>query len=99
MWVLEGAEQAGLKLVREPGSVLSAALAEIDPIATPLGAGGVSVLNMMGSRWRKGPAGLEHIHEAARLRWVADPSYRPKPLAPFADEILDSVREAARAAA
>jgi hypothetical protein len=98
MWVLEGAEAAGLKLAREPGSVLSAALAEIDPIGPPLGDRGFSALAMMGSRWRRGPAKFEHIHEAARLRWIADPRYRPRPLTPFADEILASVRTTARAA-
>lgn len=97
MWVLEGAEAAGLKLAREPGSVLSACLAEIDPIGAPIGGEGVSVLNLMGARWRKGPERFDDIHEAARLRWVANRRYRPKPLGPFADQIWTSVREAAAA--
>jgi uncharacterized protein (DUF2235 family) len=97
MWVLEGAEAAGLTLAREPGSVLSGCLAEIDPIDAPIGDKTVSILNLMGTRWRKGPERFEDIHEAARLRWVANPRYRPKPLAPFADEMVASVREAAAA--
>jgi uncharacterized protein (DUF2235 family) len=94
IWVLEGAEQAGLKLAREPGSVLSAALAEIDPIEAPLGDKTFSVLSALGSRWRRGPERLDDIHEAARLRWVANPGYRPRPLAPFADAIAASVLQA-----
>lgn len=94
MWVLEGAEQAGLKLGREPGSVLSAALAEIDPIGAPLRDDGPSVLGLMGRRWRRGPARFDDIHEAACLRWAANPRYRPAPLARFADEIMASVRQA-----
>jgi uncharacterized protein (DUF2235 family) len=97
LWVLEGAEAAGLTLAREPGSVLSACLAEIDPIGAPFGGDKVSVLNAMGTRWRKGPERFEDIHEAARLRWVANRKYRPKPLAPFADEMVAAVREAAAA--
>jgi uncharacterized protein (DUF2235 family) len=92
MWVLEGAERAGLTLQREPGSVISACLAEIDPIATPIG--GVSALGPIASRWRKGLARFEDVHEAARLRWIANPRYRPAPLAPFADEMAAALPKA-----
>ncbi len=92
LWVLEGAEQAGLAIAREPGSVISACLADIDPINAPI-SGGVSRLGPLATRWRTGLTRFEDIHEAALLRWVGNPSYRPKPLAPFAEEITRSVRE------
>jgi uncharacterized protein (DUF2235 family) len=91
MWVLEGAERAGLAVEREPGSVISASLAEIDPIHARVG--GVSRLGPVATRWRQGLTRFEDIHEAARLRWVANRSYRPAPLAPFAGEIEASLRE------
>jgi len=87
LWVLEGAEQAGLTLRREPGSVLSGCLAEIDPIGAPIDQR-FSLLNLAGARWRRGLARYEDIHEAARLRWAANPSYRPASLAPFAERML-----------
>lgn len=99
LWVLEGAEQAGLALVREPGSVLSAAMAEIDPIGASLsGQKRASVLDLMGSRWRGGLARFEDLHETACLRWLADRSYRPKPLLPFARDIGTSLSRDAHAA-
>jgi hypothetical protein len=91
LWVLEGAEQMGLALAREPGSVLSGALAEIDPIGAALAGKSGGVLDLMGSRWRVGPARFEDLHETARLRWLADRSYRPKPLRRFAREIAESL--------
>jgi uncharacterized protein (DUF2235 family) len=97
MWVVEGAEHAGLCFAREPGSVLSSALAEIDPIGAPIGAKGFSLLKAAGSRWRTGLKRPEDVHEAARLRFAADPAYRPEPLKPFERDILAAVR--ARAAA
>jgi uncharacterized protein (DUF2235 family) len=99
LWVLEGAEQMGLALVREPGSVLSGAMAEIDPIGARLsGKTRASVLDLMGSRWRGGLMRYEDLHETARLRWVADRSYRPKPLQRFAGDIAASLQADARAA-
>jgi uncharacterized protein (DUF2235 family) len=95
MWVIEGAEQAGLTFAREPGSVLSAALAEIDPIDAPLKASkGVSLMGLVGSRWRRGLDSFADLHETARLRWAGNRRYRPKPMRPFAENILRSVREA-----
>lgn len=95
MWVVEGAEQAGLAFAREPGSVLSGCLANIDPIGAPLtGAKGFSILDALGSRWRRGLTQFSDIHEAACLRWVANQSYRPKLLAPFGEEILASIHSA-----
>jgi uncharacterized protein (DUF2235 family) len=94
LWVLEGAEQAGLTLSREPGSVLSNCLAEIDPINCALRSNNrPSLVNVLGARWRKGLARCEDIHETARLRWMANPSYRPAPLEAFATQIAESVRE------
>jgi len=93
MWVVEGAERAGLAIERAPGSVISACLAEIDPIHAPIG--GVSRFGPLATRWRMGPARFEDIHEAARLRWMANPSYRPAPLAPFAHEITAALPDAA----
>ena len=93
MWVLEGAERAGLAIERAPGSVISGCLAEIDPIGAPIG--GVSRLGPIATRWRKGPAKFEDVHEAARLRWMANSHYRPAPLRSFADELEASLREAA----
>ena len=90
MWVLEGAERAGLAIERDPGSVISACLAEIDPIYA--GVGGVSRLGPIATRWRQGLLRFEDIHEAARLRWVGNRSYRPAPLAPFADQIEAALR-------
>jgi hypothetical protein len=93
MWIIEGAEEAGLTFAREPGSVLSACLADIDPITTPLAAAkqGFSVLNMLGARWRSGLQDFADVHEAARLRWTANKRYRPLPLTQFADRIVTSV--------
>lgn len=91
MWVLEGAERAGLAIEREPGSVISACLAEIDPIHARIG--GVSRLGPLATRWRKGLVRFEDVHEAARLRWIANRAYRPAPLAAFAAEIEASLRE------
>jgi uncharacterized protein (DUF2235 family) len=94
LWVLEGAEQAGLMLSREPGSVLSNCLAEIDPITCSVRSNKrPSLMNVLGARWRKGPTRFEDMHETARLRWAANASYRPAPLAPFADDIMNAVRE------
>ncbi|MGE0595055.1 MAG: DUF2235 domain-containing protein [Hyphomonadaceae bacterium] len=93
LWVLEGAEQAGLALAREPGSVISSALADIDPIACAVTADkGVSLLGMMGRRWRKGLR-FTDLHETALIRFAANKRYRPAPLAPFAADILQSMRD------
>lgn len=93
LWVLEGAEQAGLALSREPGGVISGCMAEIDPISTALQAvKGFSLLGLLGGRWRRGPQRFEDINETARLRWAANAGYRPAPLAAFGDHIVDSVR-------
>lgn len=94
LWVLEGAEMAGLRLDREPGSVLSNCMADIDPIGTPLGGQGFSLLNFTGLRWRPGLTRADDIHEATRLRYVANAAYRPDVLAPYADAISSSVRAA-----
>ena len=93
LWVLDGAERAGLKLAREPGSVLSAAMAEIDPITAPLGLNKRSILDLTGTRWRTGVERYADLHETARLRWQANRSYRPKPLLPFADDIANEFRQ------
>jgi uncharacterized protein (DUF2235 family) len=96
LWVLEGAEQAGLTLDREPGSVLSNCLAEIDPINASLRSNKrFSLLNLVGARWRKGLSEYADIHETARLRWTADTKYRPKPLEAFGGRILESIRQQA----
>jgi len=95
LWVLEGAEQAGLALAREPGSVVSNCMAEIDPINTRLGGAGPSLLGLIGSRWRKGLNDYAEVHETAQLRWIGNASYRPRPLAPFSDRIAASLQEAA----
>jgi uncharacterized protein (DUF2235 family) len=93
MWVLDGAEQAGLTLMREPGGVISACLADIDPIGAPLKAvGGFSFTDLLGARWRKGPHRFEDVHETARLRWTANEHYRPAPLAQFGERIVSTVR-------
>jgi uncharacterized protein (DUF2235 family) len=92
MWVLEGAEHAGLALERAPGSVISACLAEIDPIHAPIG--GVSRLGPVATRWRKGLSRFEDVHETAQLRWMGDRRYRPAPLAPFADRLAQAAPQA-----
>ena len=94
MWVLEGAERAGLAIDRDPGSVISGCLAEIDPIGADHD-GGFSLLKVAGARWRKGLARFEDVHEAARLRWIGNARYRPAPLAPFADQMSLALRQAA----
>lgn len=100
MWVLEGAERAGLVLQREPGSVISAALADIDPIEAPLSnAKRFSLLNLLGARWRRGLDRFEDLHETALLRWTANKRYRPRPLTRFATRIVDAIRETTRDAA
>lgn len=94
LWVLEGAELAGLTLAREPGSVISSALAEIDPINAPLNARqGFSILGAMGARWRKGLYRFEDVHETACLRWAGNAKYRPAPLAAYADRIASSLQK------
>ena len=97
LWVLEGAEDAGLVLSREPGSVLSGCMAEIDPLEASLQSSkGFSLVSFFGGqRWRDGLDRFEHIHETARLRWVANKRYRPKPLQQFGEEIETSLAEAA----
>jgi uncharacterized protein (DUF2235 family) len=92
MWVLEGAERAGLAVEREPGSVISGCLAEIDPINAPIG--GLSRLGPIATRWRQGPASLADVHETARLRWIGNSRYRPAPLSPFANEMAAALPEA-----
>jgi uncharacterized protein (DUF2235 family) len=95
MWMVEGAEQASLAFDRAPGSVLSGTLAEIDPITSPLReAGGMPLLDLLGSRWRAGPSDFADLHETARLRWAANASYRPQPLAGFSAQILNALQPA-----
>ncbi|MCR6645917.1 MAG: DUF2235 domain-containing protein [Terricaulis sp.] len=98
LWVLEGAEGAGLALAREPGSVLSSCMANIDPIGAPLSAPGFSLLSLTGARWRKGLARFEDLHETATLRWAADQRYRPAPMASFAERLEETLNSAQRAA-
>jgi len=98
LWVLEGAETAGLALMREPGSVLSSCMAQVDPIETPLTAPGFSLLNFTGARWRRGLARFEDVHEAALLRWTVNTRYRPLPLSPFGARIAETLRRERRAA-
>lgn len=93
LWVLEGAEQAGLTLLREPGGVISGCLADIDPIDTSLQAvKGFSVTALSGSRWRQGLHRFDDVHETACLRWMANPRYRPALLHKFASNIEATVR-------
>jgi uncharacterized protein (DUF2235 family) len=93
LWVLEGAEQVGLSLLREPGGVISGCLADIDPIEGALEAvPGFSVTALMGSRWRKGLHHFDDVHETARLRWMANAKYRPSLLRKFANDIEAAVR-------
>ncbi|MBX3511742.1 MAG: DUF2235 domain-containing protein [Hyphomonadaceae bacterium] len=98
LWVLEGAERAGLTLAREPGSVLSHCMAEIDPIGAPLGKAGPSLLGLLGRRWRTGISRIEDLHEATLLRWAGNQSYRPRPLRRFGARMMEAVRSTARAA-
>lgn len=93
LWVLEGAELAGLQIAREPGSVISGCMADIDPIYPAVDGKGFAIMRALSSRWRKGLNRYSDINEAARLRWVANADYRPQPLTYFADEIAASVRE------
>lgn len=96
MWVLEGAEAVGLSIDREPGSVISACLADIDPIQCGIAAPKPwSLLSLGGARWREGLTRLDDVHETALLRWSGNEAYRPAPLAPFADQIVSSLRKAA----
>ncbi|MGE0044936.1 MAG: DUF2235 domain-containing protein, partial [Hyphomonadaceae bacterium] len=85
LWILEGAEEAGLALAREPGSVLSACMAELDPVNGGLRARGeaFNIMNYLGARWRRGLSDFSDINETARLRWIADPRYRPLPLSRY----------------
>jgi hypothetical protein len=79
--------------------VLSAAMADIDPIGAALaGKQGVSILGLMGARWRHGLARYEDLHETARLRWLGNSAYRPQPLERFARDISASLGPSARAA-
>ena len=98
LWVLEGAEAAGLALAREPGSVLSSCLANVDPIGAPLEAPGFSLMRLTGARWRRGLARFEDLHETAMLRWAGNARYRPAPLSSFGARIAETLRGAQRAA-
>lgn len=93
MWVLEGAEFAGLNIAREPGSVISASLADIDPITPSVDGKGFPIMRALTSRWRKGLNRYEDIHETARLRFAANSGYRPPLLEPYADRIAASVQQ------
>lgn len=93
MWVLEGAELTGLALAREPGSVVSGCLADIDPITPAVDGKGFPLMRALTSRRRKGLNRFEDIHETARLRFAANALYRPPLLTPYADRILASVQE------
>src|SRR5262249_45766585 len=93
LWVLEGGEQAGLALLREPGGGISRGLADIHPIDAPLEAlSGFSPTSLMGLRWRKGLHRFEDVHETARLRWMANARYRPALLHKFSHRIESAVR-------
>ncbi|MEZ5956896.1 MAG: DUF2235 domain-containing protein [Hyphomonadaceae bacterium] len=91
MWVLEGAELAGLTISREPGSVISGCLADIDPITPSVDGKGFPIMRALSSRRRKGLNRFEDIHETARLRFAANGTYRPPLLEPYADRITASV--------
>lgn len=94
LWVLEGAEAAGLTLSREPGSVISNCLAEIDPINTPLASNTrPSLMNVVGARWRLGINRFADVHETAQLRWAANASYRPQPLAAYESDITSAINQ------
>jgi len=93
MWVLEGAELAGLTISREPGSVISGCLADIDPITPSVDGKGFPIMRALTSRWRTGLNRYEDLHETARLRFAANASYRPPLLTPYADRIAASVLE------
>ena len=81
-----------VRVLREPGGVISGCLADIDPIDAPLEAvGGLSVTALMGSRWRKGLHHFGDVHETARLRWMANAKYRPALLNKFAHKIENAV--------
>jgi uncharacterized protein (DUF2235 family) len=92
MWVLEGAELAGLSVTNEPGSVISGCLADIDPITPAVDGKGFPIMRALTSRWRKGLNRFEDIHETARLRFAANSTYRPPLLTPYADRIAASVQ-------
>lgn len=93
MWVLEGAELAGLTISREPGSVISASLADIDPITPSVDGKGFPIMRALTSRWRKGLNRFEDVHETARLRFAANSAYRPPLLTPYEDRIAASVQQ------
>jgi hypothetical protein len=73
--------------------VISGCLADIDPISPPVDGKGFAIMRALASRWRKGLNRYSDIHETARLRWAANAGYRPQVLAPFAGQIMTSVRE------
>ncbi len=98
MWVLEGAELAGLSVTNEPGSVISGCLADIDPITPSVDGKGFPIMRALTSRWRTGLNRFEDIHETARLRFAANESYRPPLLTPYADRIAASVQQRQAAA-
>ena len=98
MWVLEGAELAGLSVTNEPGSVISGCLADIDPITPSVDGKGFPIMRALTSRWRTGLNRFEDIHETARLRFSANESYRPPLLTPYADRIAASVQQRQAAA-
>ncbi|MBL8551931.1 MAG: DUF2235 domain-containing protein [Hyphomonadaceae bacterium] len=97
LWVIDGAEEAGLKVSREPGSVISSCLTEIDPIEGPVVVKrGFSVTDVLGKVWRKGPDHYQDLHETARLRWIGNRDYRPRPMQAFHRQLRDFLHDSAR---
>jgi uncharacterized protein (DUF2235 family) len=81
VWVLEGAERAGLALDRGRGSVWAECAGDRDPVGAPLRDGGFSLaLSLVGYGPRRGVKSIADLHEAACVRWAARSDYRPNAL-------------------
>lgn len=90
LWLLEGAQDAGL--AADPG-VMSGISAEADPLTpllraheVPKGGFFAAAMRRLGV-YRDGPTQLVDVHASARARWAGHPAYRPGSLDRVAAEL------------
>lgn len=89
LWIIEGAELAGLVFDRGPDSLIAEAEALVDYVKGPLRekTKGLDLNFLLGESWRTGLGGFDDVHDYARKRWAGDRAYRPRPLRRFADTL------------
>lgn len=88
LWVAAGAVEAGLMFHDDQRGELAIAAQVVNPMATwlidkkgkPKTGDELSIYGVGGFAARKGPATVEEVSLTAKLRWCADPMWRPKNL-------------------